>query len=593
METRSSVLRTLVRDVSSRAVTPADFRYRLSCEDPLLRGPEFRRLMRPHLEWYVGVRGGASPDAFESMLTEVCGFGDDDEPPSRRSLLAAVARWRRFRARAWSRLAAPGEADAEHVSLLALKLFPAEAPSPELRARARERWGELARAWRSVPLLQGRDEADFLRFLDELEPINQPACQDAARRCLEWQREARAAGEEDKQKEEADATPQEREELLARFRLALVYGLGSLDEEPPSESPPPPAWQGLSEGFCQVFCASLVRDVLSEAGPPSRLRAGADALLAIAKTAPLAYGGLPEWVLGQWRAICAKAMAKWRPHDPKGSFRGTPALFHKALGYSYHTSPDEGPVEERAAPELETELLALVERHLRKRVDRCFGGQDEEGAPGDLLLRGLFCELLWKGVLGEEAADGEHAAAVAATPSIQLLREELILARRSLDAGLDDAHNVVEEACRLRAAATAAAAGRDSGALHEELRRHPGRVGLEADLESYLALATDSRLGLLSKVATFVEERSAVSGGGSPDQPQRFWPEFVAWLQTAGCRRSLSLLPECVNLLRLQELCPRCKQTARLHEVKERSADECLAYYLVCENPACLLTKRC
>ena len=531
---------------------PEEFVFNLTLQDPPLRDRYYRSLLRPLLWRGYAEPRCASQERFEELLILVANHSDATELPSAASCAAAVARWRRSALARWMRHTA-----SRQVASAALRLYPpSEVPRAELVPQAEAAWARLLAGWRPAWTLA----PELLEpFLEELEPLDAPASQQVALRFLSATSFSAAPPPPAPASQPPDApplAPEETRALLRLFRKALVLGSGSLAEARDARDLTPQELPDLREALPEgawLEMAGALLDLAPAAKCAEHLATGADGLLQHAELLRSKNVGVVDWVLEKWRKICAEAMAKWRPHDPKGSFKGVPALTFLYYGHRYAPAPEGGPPAVRKAAALPEELLPELLAHLEERLRA--GTLD--GAPTALEL-------------------------LQAVAHLQTYRLELLAAGQELGESLRSGEAVV------RAAFDALAEEAPNyGAAYAELMRHPESCGLSADLEAYEALATDSTLGLLSRLAVFLEEQLAqdVYVAFGSDLHHYLWRDFVRWSRRPEPVRSL-LPPEAANL-RIKEKCSRCRGPASRHGVFERSRDEGQRFYLVCDSPEC------
>jgi len=528
---------------------PAEFVFNLTLQDPPLRDRYYRSLLRPLL-WsgYAELRC-TSPERFEELLIVVANHSDPTELPSAAGCAKAVARWRHSALSRWMRHTA-----SRQVASAALRIYPpSEVPRAELVPRAEAAWAHLRATWTPSWSLA----AEMLEpFLEELEPLDAPTSQQVALRFLSAMSPATTITPAAPPANVDPLTPEDLRALLRLFRKALVLGSASLAEAraardlTPQELPD--LREALPEGAWLEMVGALV-DLAPSATCAEHLATGADGLLEHAELLRSKNVGVVDWVMEKWRKICAKAMAKWRPHDPKGSFKGVPALTFLYYGHRYAPAPEGGPAAVRTATALPDELAAELLAHLEERL----GAGTPDGAP-------VALELLQ------------------AVAHLQSYRQELLAAAQEMAESLRSGEAVVHAAFDALAEESV-----DYDAAYSELMRHPESCGLSDDLGAYEALATDSTLSLLSRLAAFFEEQLAqdvyVSFGS--DLNLSLWRDFVRWSRRPEAVQSL--LPQEASGLRVKEKCARCRGPASRHGVFERARDEGQRFYLVCDSPTC------
>ena len=242
-----------------------------------------------------------------------------------------------------------------------------------------------------------------------------------------------------------------------------------------------------------------------------------------------------EYSMAEWKKICDKAMAKWRPYAKKSAADlGIDELRYIGYGSIIHKAVDPNQREVASVDTLETEDLGLVMEDVMARFRALTQDEDKVQRLTNLLVQ--------------------------STTEIQHYRAALISAF---------GHSDVRGDYRLTIVKAAQDKNFDSTIVETKFK-------LKA--EKFVELATMSPLRLLQLVTTFICSKSYRDDAD-------FWPALTTFkdltLQKEDSldRRQLEIF----KLLSVVSLCPRCfaddtKQVWR----KTRSADEPFQFLVVC-----------
>jgi len=512
---------TSLLSLREEELSPEAFVYgSVELQDRALRPHYFRSLLR-------GALGAAlqryADDDKEYLLREVEGCCDASAPPTPASAAAALLRWRHRRLRRWRRFG-----DCDRAALLACRLFLRAPPSKFLYDLAR-------RKLEAEPVGAPSDELEPLRSEREAPP--------APRKLLELQRRL----------------------LLRAFRAELFGRCPALDVR-------------VAGAACRALQEALER-AEDEAQAEGLVRQ----LLALAATMPADGRSLVADTLDEWRSICGKAMAKWRPHEQKDTRVDAAALRHLVDGVPLQSpedarSPVLGPAEAFGGQEAEgpvpearlgaPELAGLSE----ERAARLLAGYEASG-PSEDYWRGFerwrsgedVYEALREDLLRRLGGDEELWDLVERrVADLQRHRRALLHCRETSSEGRRDAAGVLAQ-------------------MDEEVRRHA--AGLPAEV--YFRLATTSTLGLLSRLACYLEQQLASEPAdlAETDDVAAFWRSFADWLRLPP--QEPWHLPPFVECARLTHACRACGRPAVFRAQQLRSADEAAVFSMICSDPRC------